>query len=224
MSTRSMISSKKLRTEIGYVEGSEAFDLRGRKRCIYEPATGNLLAFDSGKIVGHVSLAGNFIGLSWLADELFPHLNDQPNIASGTPIKATVSIIRSTALAEKSQLNIVRDERAEAADKGSAAHTSAASLQRSTDVNLTLRRGVFGMTALALCITASSVLTEEKEDVHRLDVQQLYRQCTKPLEDVEEAFCVGFISGVGEHMRANGFLLKALTNEADRRTFLFMSA
>jgi hypothetical protein len=94
------------------------------------------LAFDSGKIVGHVSLAGNFIGLSWLADELFPHLNDQPNIASGTPIKATVSIIRSTALAEKSQLNIIRDERAEAADKGSAARTSAASLQPSTDVNL----------------------------------------------------------------------------------------
>jgi hypothetical protein len=56
---------------IGYIEGTEAFDLMGNKRCNYTPSTGNLVEPDSRRIIGHVSLAGYFVGESWIADELF---------------------------------------------------------------------------------------------------------------------------------------------------------
>jgi hypothetical protein len=52
------------------------FDLIGRPRCEYIPATGNLLDPNTGKIVGHVPLKGNFVGASWLADELFGQRDD----------------------------------------------------------------------------------------------------------------------------------------------------
>jgi hypothetical protein len=58
-------------TQIGYIEDNEAFDLSGTRRCIYHVETGNLCDFDTGKIVGHVSLQGFFLGASWIADELF---------------------------------------------------------------------------------------------------------------------------------------------------------
>jgi hypothetical protein len=49
-------------TQIGYVQGGAAFDLSGRKRCNYSKETGNLFD-DSRKTVGHVSLAGKFVGV-----------------------------------------------------------------------------------------------------------------------------------------------------------------
>ena len=58
-------------TQIGYVEGGEAFDLSGRKRCNYSQQTGNLFD-DRRKTVGHVSLAGKFVGVFSIADKLFP--------------------------------------------------------------------------------------------------------------------------------------------------------
>ena len=60
--------------KIGYIEGTEAFDSFGNKRCKYNPSTGNLLELDTGRTIGHVSLAGYFVGSSWIAEELFPHL------------------------------------------------------------------------------------------------------------------------------------------------------
>ena len=63
------------RTQIGYVEGGEAFDLSGRKRCNYSKETGNLFD-DSRKTVGHVSLAGKFVGVSSIADKLFPKFDN----------------------------------------------------------------------------------------------------------------------------------------------------
>ena len=57
--------------QLGYVEGDAAFDQSGRRRCSYTAATGNLGDFDSGKILGHISLNGTFVGASWLADDLF---------------------------------------------------------------------------------------------------------------------------------------------------------
>ena len=72
MVERSPIYSAKHRSlKIGYIEGGKAFDLSGNKRCNYNPETGNLLEFDSGKVIGHVSLASFFVGSSWIADELF---------------------------------------------------------------------------------------------------------------------------------------------------------
>ena len=62
-------------TQIGYVEGDEAFDLSGRKRCNYSKETGNLFN-DGRKTVGHVSLSGKFVGASWIADELFPKFDN----------------------------------------------------------------------------------------------------------------------------------------------------
>src|SRR3984957_2145007 len=62
-------------TQIGYIAGGEAFDLSGRKRCNYSKETGNLFD-DSRKTVGHISLAGKFIGASWIADEFFPKFDN----------------------------------------------------------------------------------------------------------------------------------------------------
>ena len=70
MAERSPIFGKDS-TQIGYVEGAEAFDLSGRKRCNYSKATGNLFD-DNRKTVGHVSLAGKFVGVFSIADTLFP--------------------------------------------------------------------------------------------------------------------------------------------------------
>jgi hypothetical protein len=64
-------SAKSPSLKIGYIEGGEAFDSSGNKRCNYNPKTGNLLEFDTGKIIGHVSLENFFVGSSWIADELF---------------------------------------------------------------------------------------------------------------------------------------------------------
>jgi hypothetical protein len=48
---------------------------------------------------------------------------------------------------------------------------------------MTVRQGIFGM--MALCITTSSVLAAEKQDV-----QQLYRECKDT--DVGGVFCTGY--------------------------------
>jgi hypothetical protein len=67
-----IFSTKIDNQKIGYIGGLEAFDLLGNKRCNYNPSTGNLLELGSGRTIGHVSLAGYFVGSSWIADELFP--------------------------------------------------------------------------------------------------------------------------------------------------------
>lgn len=85
MAERSPIFSGKIDNQkIGYVEHSAAFDLLGNKRCNYSPNTGNLLDLESGKVIGHVSLAGYFVGASWIADELFPQPHDDTNTALTT--------------------------------------------------------------------------------------------------------------------------------------------
>jgi hypothetical protein len=77
MAERSAIFSKNGgRPQIGYIEGNKAFDLLGRERCSFNAASGNLCDFNTGKIVGHVSLEGQFVGASWLADELFGRRDD----------------------------------------------------------------------------------------------------------------------------------------------------
>ena len=70
MSDRSLIFNAK-GVQIGYIEADRAFDLAGRERCKYARATGNLSELNSEKIVGHVSLDGTFVGLSWISEELF---------------------------------------------------------------------------------------------------------------------------------------------------------
>ena len=54
MSDRSLIFNAK-GTQIGYVEGRRAFDLRGRERCNYAHKTGNLTDLNGEKIVGYIS-------------------------------------------------------------------------------------------------------------------------------------------------------------------------
>jgi hypothetical protein len=70
MSDRSLIFNAK-GAQVGYIEGSRAFDLKGRERCNYARATGNLYDLKSKKIVGYISLNGTFVGLSWISEELF---------------------------------------------------------------------------------------------------------------------------------------------------------
>lgn len=81
---RPIFSTKDHRAQIGYVEADEAFDLSGRLRCTYNAASGNLLDTNTGKIVGHVSLAGNFVGSRWMADELFG-TSGNPTIVPNVP-------------------------------------------------------------------------------------------------------------------------------------------
>src|SRR5271167_2276654 len=57
--------------QIGYLESDEAFDLLGKQRCYYNAETGNLRDINSEEIVGHVSLDGKVVGVSWIIDELF---------------------------------------------------------------------------------------------------------------------------------------------------------
>jgi hypothetical protein len=72
---------------IAYIEGNEAFDLSGRRRCIYNAETGNLYEFDTEKIIGHVSLQGIFVGTSWIAAELFgQHAAGKGNLPSAPEI------------------------------------------------------------------------------------------------------------------------------------------
>jgi hypothetical protein len=70
MSDRSLIFNAK-GAQVGYIEGSRAFDLRGRERCKYARATGNLYDLKGEKIVGYISLNGTFVGLTWISEELF---------------------------------------------------------------------------------------------------------------------------------------------------------
>ena len=73
MAERSPIFTAKIDNQrIGYIEDAAAFDLLGNKRCNYNPNTGNLLELESGRTIGHISLAGHFVGVSWIADDLFP--------------------------------------------------------------------------------------------------------------------------------------------------------
>src|SRR5271170_3490756 len=81
---RPILSGKSDHQKIGYIEGTDAFDSLGNKRCNYCPSTGNLLELDSGRTIGHVSLAGHFVGASWIADELFPPPNECTNPAPTT--------------------------------------------------------------------------------------------------------------------------------------------
>ena len=85
MSERSSIFSAKIEGElIGYVKGCKAFDLFGHERCRYDELSGNLCDLTSGKVVGHVSLEGKFVGLSWRADELFPRFDSGPLVGTET--------------------------------------------------------------------------------------------------------------------------------------------
>ena len=76
MSDRSLIFNAK-GIQIGYIERDRAFDLTGRECCKYAHATGNLCELNGGKIVGYISLDGTFVGLSWIADELFGKANGE---------------------------------------------------------------------------------------------------------------------------------------------------
>jgi len=66
---------------IGYVEGEAAFDFSGKLRCRYDGKSGNLRDPETEKVVGHVSLDGNFVGRSWDRDQLFP-----PNLVAAAQV------------------------------------------------------------------------------------------------------------------------------------------
>jgi hypothetical protein len=97
---RSIFGPKGTRAQIGYVEANEAFDLSGRIRCNYNAETGNLHDTNSGRIVGHVSLDGKFVGASWLAQELFgqregskadadANIAEMPDASSPNPVSSS---------------------------------------------------------------------------------------------------------------------------------------
>jgi hypothetical protein len=75
-----------------------------------------------------------------------------------------------------------------------------------------LRHCIIGV--MALCLTTSFVLAEDKQDV-----QQLYGQC-KNIGDIDQMFCSGYIAGVTEQMTANGFMLNKNDKTLDRSLFL----
>jgi hypothetical protein len=86
---------------IGHIEGTEVFDLADNKRCNYNPSTGNLVEPDSGRIIGHVSLAGYFVGESWIADQLFAgRVEKNTPISLGAQSDAAVSQVPINSLQE----------------------------------------------------------------------------------------------------------------------------
>jgi len=78
LSTRRPIFSTRRPNEIGHLDGDNAYDLAGKLCCRYEEASGNLLDLDTRKVIGHISLEGYFVGLSWIADKLFPESAEAP--------------------------------------------------------------------------------------------------------------------------------------------------
>jgi hypothetical protein len=70
MSDRNLIFNAK-GAQIGYIEADQAFDLSGKDRCKFARATGNLFELNGEKIIGHISLDGTFVGLTWISEELF---------------------------------------------------------------------------------------------------------------------------------------------------------
>jgi hypothetical protein len=77
------------------------------------------------------------------------------------------------------------------------------------------------VTALAAALIPLSVKSQDRE---KDDVQSLYRQCKHPTTQIEQAFCVGFVSGVGQQMMWTGAWLDRISNDDDRTTVLFYSA
>ena len=67
--------------DIGYIENGGAFDLSGRRRCHYDAATGNLSDLVTAKLIGYVSLNGNFVVPSRIVAELF----EQPDDSQASP-------------------------------------------------------------------------------------------------------------------------------------------
>jgi hypothetical protein len=65
-------SAKRDNRVLGYIEGSEAFDLFGRRRADYNPNTGLLYGLRDGGVVGYVTFDSKFAGLSRMVDEMFP--------------------------------------------------------------------------------------------------------------------------------------------------------
>jgi hypothetical protein len=70
--TKPLFASKEISKTIGYFDNESAYDLTGALRCHYNEGTGNLSDPATGKIVGHISLEGKFVGTRWLEAELFP--------------------------------------------------------------------------------------------------------------------------------------------------------
>ena len=72
-----IFGTKAAKSQIGYTENGGAFDLSGRRRCNYDAATGNLSDPATEKLVGYVSLYGNFVVPSRIAAELFEQPTDR---------------------------------------------------------------------------------------------------------------------------------------------------
>jgi hypothetical protein len=58
--------------QIGFTEDDLAFDLSGKRCCKYDERSGNLCDLNNERVIGHISLEGKFVGLSWMTDVLFP--------------------------------------------------------------------------------------------------------------------------------------------------------
>ena len=71
-----IFGTKAAKSQIGYIENGGAFDLSGRRRCNYNAATGNLSDPVTEKLVGYVSLDGNFVIPARIAAELFEQPGD----------------------------------------------------------------------------------------------------------------------------------------------------
>jgi hypothetical protein len=81
-----IFGTKAAKSQIGYIENGGAFDLSGRRRCNYNAATGNLSDPVTEKLVGYVSLDGNFVVPSRIAAELFEQPGDSE---ASTPPSST---------------------------------------------------------------------------------------------------------------------------------------
>ena len=82
-------------------------------------------------------------------------------------------------------------------------------------------RSMFFILAVALSLTVPAFVNAQEGN--QIGVRELSRRCESQ-NDIEHAFCMGYVSGVAHQVKWNGLAYKDLTNLHDATIVAFMAA
>ena len=82
-------------------------------------------------------------------------------------------------------------------------------------------RSMFFILAVALSLTVPAFVNAQEGN--QIGVRELSRRCESQ-NDIEHAFCLGYVSGVAHQVKWNGLAYKDLTNLHDATIVAFMAA
>ena len=82
-------------------------------------------------------------------------------------------------------------------------------------------RSMFFILAVALSLTVPTFVNSQEGN--QIGVRELSRRCESQNE-IEHAFCLGYVSGVAHQVKWNGLAYKDLTNLHDATIVAFMAA